>query len=84
MRMAAFLSVPLNSVAAERARLHLPLASWMLAYFSEWSAAQCRTGLADGYAYEMQQQARLLSCYFTDDEQSMILFRLTRAAKSLN
>lgn len=84
MRMAALLSVPLNPVAKEKADMNPLLASWMLMQFSDWPASRYRTGLRDGYVYEMQQQAHLLSTYFSYDEQSMILLRLTRAAKSLN
>lgn len=82
LRMAAFLGVVLNPVKKEKADMNPLLACWMLMHFSGWPAAQCRTGLRDGYVYEMQQQAQLLSTYFTYDDQSLILYQLQKLQKS--
>lgn len=84
IRMSRFLGVILNPIHPPACEIHFPLAVWMLQRFQDWPPPKLRTGLKSGYMYEAQQQMELICRYYSDDEQSMILFRLTRAAKSLN
>ena len=72
--MARFLGVPLNP--SDVRPMNLDLVLLMLKQYSGKSKGKFRTGLSDGWVYEVQQQAQLIATYFSANEQLLILEKL--------